>query len=79
MLVHNHCIVFARHPRGMPANEEFRFEEVDLPEASDGEVVIRAPWLSIDPYVPARRGRGRGRTSSVRPRTVTAERWYRRS
>jgi NADPH-dependent curcumin reductase CurA len=36
-------------PRGKLTGEEFRWNEVPIPQPSDGQVQIRTLWLSIDP------------------------------
>ena len=48
----------------MPTNENFRFEEDEVPQPRDGEVLIRTLYLSVDPYM---RGRMSDRKSYVPP------------
>ena len=41
-------------PRGVPTASDFAVVEVDIPEPSEGEVVIRNGFISVDPYMRAR-------------------------
>ena len=47
-------IHLASRPEGAPAPENFRLEEVDLPEVGEGEVLVRNTFLSVDPYMRGR-------------------------
>lgn len=47
----NRRFVLARHPRGAPTLQDFRFEEVPLPTPREGEVLLRTVYLSLDPYM----------------------------
>jgi NADPH-dependent curcumin reductase CurA len=44
----------AARPRGEPAPSDFELAEVELPDPSDGEVLVRNAFLSVDPYMRAR-------------------------
>ena len=48
----------------MPTNENFEIVEVQIPEARDGEFLVRNIWMSVDPYM---RGRMTERKSYVPP------------
>jgi len=41
---------YVRPPAGRVAENTFELREAPIPRASDGEVVVRNVWLSIDPY-----------------------------
>ena len=41
--------VLNARPGGKLTGEEFRWNEVPIPQPSDGQVLIRTLWLSIDP------------------------------
>jgi len=41
-------------PQGMPTDECFELATVGLPEISDGEVLVRNLWMSVDPYMRGR-------------------------
>ncbi len=50
----NRRIVLARRPHGLPQPEDFRLETGPVPEAGEGEVLLRTVWLSLDPYMRGR-------------------------
>ena len=50
----NRRFVLAKRPTGVPTQVDFRLESVDLPEATDGEMVARTIYLSLDPYMRGR-------------------------
>ncbi len=47
-------IVLARRPTGAVTPDNFRLEEVPLPEVADGQVLVRNHYLSLDPYMRGR-------------------------
>lgn len=57
-------IVPASRPHGEPADEDFRTETVELPAPADGEVLLQALYLSLDPCM---RGRTDDRDSHAEP------------
>src|SRR5689334_3075360 len=62
MLV-NRQIVLAERPAGMPKETDFRLVESPIPHPGAGEVLVRALYLSVDPYM---RGRMTGQASYAR-------------
>jgi NADPH-dependent curcumin reductase CurA len=50
----NTRIVLVSRPTAAPTPDNFRLEEVDMPEIQDGQVLIRNRWLSLDPYMRGR-------------------------
>jgi hypothetical protein len=50
----NRRIVLAKRPHGAPTTENFRLEEVAKPVPKDGEMLLRAVYLSLDPYMRGR-------------------------
>ena len=50
----NRRIVLAKRPQGAPVPEDFRLEEVPLPEPDEGQVLLRTEYLSLDPYMRGR-------------------------
>ena len=56
----NRQITLAERPVGHPTQSDFRLVESSAPQPGEGEVLIRAVWLSLDPY---QRGRMRGGVS----------------
>jgi NADPH-dependent curcumin reductase len=57
-------IVLASRPRGLPTRENFRLEDVPMPELPRGALLLRVLYLSLDPYM---RGRMDGRKSYAQP------------
>ena len=51
-------------PVGVPTDENFELVEVDLPEPTDGQVLVRNRFMSVDPYM---RGRMTDAKSYVPP------------
>ncbi len=52
-------IVLATRPIGVPRIDNFRFEEITLPDMKDGEVQLHSLYFSVDPYM-------RGRMNDVK-------------
>jgi NADPH-dependent curcumin reductase CurA len=46
-------------PTGMPTDENFSLEEIELPPIGEGMIRVRNRWLSVDPYM-------RGRMNDVK-------------
>jgi NADPH-dependent curcumin reductase CurA len=55
----NRQITLAARPEGFPQESDFALVETPAPEPGAGEVLVRARWLSLDPYM-------RGRMSTAR-------------
>uniref|UniRef100_A0A8C6UFZ4 Prostaglandin reductase 1 n=1 Tax=Neogobius melanostomus TaxID=47308 RepID=A0A8C6UFZ4_9GOBI len=43
--------ILARHFDGFPKDSDFQLKEEELPEPKDGEVLLEAVFLSVDPYM----------------------------
>ena len=69
MAVTAHEIHLKSRPAGEPAPENFELVERELPDLSDGEVLVRNVYMSVDPYM---RGRMRDVKSYVPPFAVGA-------
>lgn len=54
----NRRITLARRPKGAPVPDDFRIEEIAVPEPAEGEVLKRILWASIDPYMRGRMNDG---------------------
>lgn len=50
----NRRIVLASRPVGAPTQDNFRIEQVDIPQPKEGEVLLKAIYLSLDPYMRGR-------------------------
>ncbi|MDN8594499.1 MULTISPECIES: NADP-dependent oxidoreductase [unclassified Corynebacterium] len=51
--------VLASRPEGAPTNENFRLETAELPQLSDGQLLVENTYASVDPYM-------RGRMNDVK-------------
>lgn len=47
-------IVLASRPHGAPTQDNFRTEQVDLPDPGPGEALLQTLYLSLDPYMRGR-------------------------
>lgn len=50
----NTQILFAKRPEGVPSEDDFQIVRVPLREPSEGEVLRRTLYLSVDPYMRGR-------------------------
>jgi len=57
--MNNRAFVFAVRPQGMPDESTFRIVESPIPELKEGELLLRALYLSVDPYMRGRLSRAR--------------------
>lgn len=53
-MTRNPSWVLKSYPPGMPAVDNWILEDRPIPEASDGQLLIKTIWLSVDPYMRAR-------------------------
>lgn len=65
----NRRILLASRPTGAPLLENFRFEDVPVSDPSEGEVLLKILYLSLDPYM---RGRMSAAKSYAKPVEVGA-------
>ncbi|MEO9161943.1 MAG: NADP-dependent oxidoreductase [Casimicrobiaceae bacterium] len=64
MTARNRKVLLASRPQGAVAEQNFRIVDTPLPQPTDGEVLVRNEWLSLDPYM---RGRMSDAKSYVPP------------
>ena len=57
-------IVLASRPKGLPGDDQFRSETITLPVLKEDEVLVKASYFSVDPYM---RGRMNESKSYVPP------------
>ena len=57
-------IVLASRPIGEPTPDNFRLEEIPVPQPGPGQMLLRTLWLSLDPYM---RGRMSDAPSYAKP------------
>lgn len=60
----NKEIRLASRPTGLPTLQNFQFAETEAPQPSEGEVLVRLLYISVDPYL---RGRMREGKSYIAP------------
>lgn len=53
-MVTNPSWILRSYPSGMPTEENWVLEDRPLPQAADGELVVKTLWLSVDPYMRGR-------------------------
>ena len=57
-------IILAARPQGRPKLSDFRLEETPIPTPSEGQILLKVQYLSLDPYM---RGRMDARKSYAQP------------
>ena len=57
-------VVLASRPLGEPTLDNFRLEELPIPQPGPGQMLLRTRWLSLDPYM---RGRMSDAPSYAKP------------
>ncbi|EGQ3804418.1 NADP-dependent oxidoreductase [Staphylococcus pseudintermedius] len=62
--MNNEQIVLATRPKGVPQDDVFRFENVDVKAPEAGEIQIESIYISVDPYM---RGRMNDTKSYIQP------------
>lgn len=60
----NEQIVLNERPEGLPKDDTFKYETIQTPEPSTGEVQLKSIYISVDPYM---RGRMNDSKSYVKP------------
>jgi len=50
----NRRVVLASRPVGAPRESDLRFENAEIPALREGELLLEAQWLSLDPYMRGR-------------------------
>ena len=61
----NRQFVLASRPVGMPKESDLRMVEMPVPALRDGEVLVRALYLSVDPYMRGRMNAAKSYAPSV--------------
>ena len=65
MKLKNQRWVLASYPDGMPVEENWRLEDASVPQPRENEVLARALYLSVDPYMRGRISPQRGYAKGV--------------
>jgi NADPH-dependent curcumin reductase CurA len=61
----NRRVTLAARPVGFPKDSDFAFDEVEVGEPGPGEVLVRALWVSVDPYQRGRMSEARSYAKSL--------------
>ncbi len=61
----NQRIVLANRPAAWVEESNFRFEESDIPQPGDNQVLVKNHWLSLDPYMRGRMSDAKSYAKSV--------------
>ncbi len=62
----NKRVLLKSRPKGWVSEADFEFSEAPVPEPSEGQVLVRNHWLSLDPYM-------RGRMNDTKSYAAKAE------
>ncbi|WP_188556582.1 NADP-dependent oxidoreductase [Hymenobacter glacieicola] len=57
--MNNQTIYLASRPRGLPTADNFRFETSAVPALTEGQVLLKARYVSVDPYMRGRMNEGK--------------------
>lgn len=68
----NHQITLVSPPIGIPKESDFRMVEGPIPRAGAGEALVRALYISVDPYLRQRLNGRSGMAKGVQPGDVIA-------
>lgn len=61
----NQRIVLASRPVGKPTSDNFRVENVAIPNVGDGQMLLKTKFLSLDPYMRGRMNAGKSYAAPV--------------
>lgn len=53
-MIKNTRVNLAKRPLGEPTDDCFQFEELEIPQLTENQILIKVCWLSLDPYVRGR-------------------------
>ncbi|HVW55251.1 MAG TPA: NADP-dependent oxidoreductase [Rhizobiaceae bacterium] len=60
-------IILARHPEGMPTDNDLKIESMKLPTPAANEMLLRVIYLSLDPYMRGRMSPAKSYAKGVTP------------
>lgn len=63
----NQQIILVERPEGWVTPEHFKLIEAPMPQAQDGEILVRNHWLSLDPYMRSRISAAKSYAQGVEP------------
>ena len=59
----NHQILLASRPVGEPSADNFKLVQTEVPELTDGQVLVQHHYMSLDPYMRGRMNDGKSYTA----------------
>ncbi len=63
--VMNRRWLLAQYPEGMPAPDNWTMDAQPVPDPGAGQILVKAKWLSVDPYMRGRMSRSTNYTKGV--------------
>jgi NADPH-dependent curcumin reductase CurA len=63
--VTNRRWLLARYPEGMPTPDNWTMDAQPVPDPGPGQILVKAKWLSVDPYMRGRMSRSTNYTKGV--------------
>jgi NADPH-dependent curcumin reductase CurA len=57
--------LLASYPKGMPSTENWTMDAQPVPDPGPGQILVKAKWLSVDPYMRGRMNPGANYTKGV--------------
>src|SRR4051812_43115366 len=63
--VMNRRWLLAAHPEGMPTVENWILDKQPVPDPGPGQILVKAKWLSVDPYMRGRMSPAKNYTKGV--------------
>ena len=62
--------LLAKYPEGMPAPDDWSLDTQPVPEPGPGQILVKAKWLSVDPYMRGRMSPTANYAAAVKPGEV---------
>lgn len=53
-MIKNTRVNLAKRPLGEPTDDCFQIEEIEIPQLTENQILIKVCWLSLDPYIRGR-------------------------
>ena len=63
--VMNHRWLLVSYPEGMPSRQNWTTDAQPVPDPGPGQILVKAKWLSVDPYMRGRMSPGTNYTKGV--------------
>ena len=49
--MNNEQVLLAKYPEGMPQDDTFKYENIDIVDPKENEIQIESLYISVDPYM----------------------------